>query len=88
MAKTFNQVYLESNEQVYSKAVNALTLLAKSVPGVSFSPVLAPNGKVDGTTSKYNVQRRKRPSVNTVANVKTGSTAAALAALDQFTITD
>lgn len=88
MAKLFNQVYLESNAQVYSKAVNALTLAAKNVPGVVFTPVLAPNGKVDGTTTKYNIQRRKRPKVNAVANANAGTTAAALAALDQFTITD
>lgn len=86
--KTWNQIYIESKESVYSKQVNALTLMAKSVPGVVFTPVLAPNGKVDATTTKYNVQRRKRPSVNTVANANAGTTAAALAALDQFSVAD
>lgn len=86
--KLFNQVYIESKEQVYSKAVNALTLMAKGVSGVEFTPVLAPNGKVDATTTKYNVQRRKRPTVNAVANPNTGSTAAALAVLDTFAKTD
>lgn len=88
MAKTFNDIIMEANQSVYSKKVNALILAAKGVPGVDFSPVLAPNGKTDGTTSKYTVQRRKRPAVNTVANANTGTTAAALAALDQFTESD
>lgn len=88
MAKTFNDIIMEAKDSVYSKKVNALILAAKNVPGVDFSPVLAPNGKTDATTSKYTVQRRKRPTVNTVADVNKGTTASALAALDQFTISD
>lgn len=88
MAKTFNDIIVEAKNEVYSKKVNALVIAAHNVPGVDFSPVLSPNGKTDGTTSQYTVQRRKRPAVNTVADVNTGTTASALAALDQFTISD
>lgn len=88
MAKLFNEAYMEANQAVYSNEVNALILLAKNVPGVKFQPVFAPNGKADRTTSQYNIQRRKRPAVNTVADANLGGTNAALAALDQFTITD
>ncbi len=82
MAKTFNQIILDAKETVYSAEANVLTVLAKANPMVTFQPQLMPNGvKAEG---KYLVQRRKRPSVNTVANAKVGTTAAALAALDQF----
>lgn len=86
--KTFNEAYIEAKNTVYSNSVNALILAAKNVPGVRFEPAFAPNGKVDGTSSQYNIQRRKRPTVNTVANANVGTTAAAMAALDQFTVND
>lgn len=88
MAKKFNDIFIEAKNEVYSNKVNALTLLAQNTPAVAFTPILAPNGKVDGSTSKYSVQRRKRPAVSTVANPNTGSTSDALAALDQFSKTD
>lgn len=84
MAKTFNQIYQEALANVYSKKVNALTLLAKQNSSVEFEPSLAPNGKVDATTTKYVVQRRKRPAVNVVATPNAGTTTSALAALDQL----
>lgn len=84
MAKKFNDIYKESKAKVYSKAVNALVIASKGVPGIIFDPMLSPNGKVDDTTSKYTIQRRKRPSVNTVVDPNTGSTKASLDSLDQF----
>lgn len=88
MAKKFNDIFIEAKEQVYSAPAQSLVVLASANSMVEFTPVLAPNGKADGTTSQYTIQRRKRPSVNTVANVNAGTTASALAALDQFTKTD
>lgn len=52
MAKNFNQLYTGSVEKVYSQAKFALVLLAKMNNAADFSAVLAPNGKVDGTTTK------------------------------------
>lgn len=89
MAKDFNVIYKESKAAVYSSPVNALFLLTRAVPGVEFSPVLAPNGGTTITaTSKYNIQRRMRPDVKAVANPNTGGTADALAVLDSFAKTD
>ena len=87
MAKTFLNLFKEVNEQVYSSASQALTVLAAANSSVEFTPNLAPNGAA-GTTSQYTVQRRKRPTVNTVANANTGTTSSALAALDQLTQVD
>lgn len=84
MAKNFNIAFKRVKEQVYSNEAQALVALAAANSSVEFTPILAPNGAVDGTTSKYNVQRKKRPTVNVVANANAGTTAAALAALDQF----
>lgn len=87
MAKKFLDLFQETKEQVYSDAALAIVLLASLNSVATFSPVLAPNG-AKGTTSQYTLQRRKRPSVNTVANANAGTTAAALAALDQFSKAD
>lgn len=87
--KNFNTVINEAKAKVYSNSVNALVLMAKGVAGVEFSPILAPNGVADGsTTSNYNVQRRKRFKSVAVANVNTGTTSAALALLDQMPKSD
>lgn len=89
MAKKFNDIYLEAKSSVYGSPSNVLTLLAKSNSQVEFTPVLKPGATAGAlaTSPEYTVQRRKRPSVNTVA-AQDGTTAKALAALDQFTVTD
>lgn len=84
MAKKFNIIFKRVKESVYSSEQQALTVLAAANSVVALDPILAPNGKVDGTTPKFTVQRKKRPTVNTVAKAQTGATADALAALDQF----
>ena len=88
MAKKFLELYKDVKETVYSKDAQALVLLASLNSCVEITPDLAPGGNVDGSTSQYKVQRRKRPSVNKVANANTGSTSSALAALDQFSKND
>ena len=88
MAKKFNEMYTELKAKVYNQAKYALVVAAAGNNAVNVAAILQPNGKVDGTTTQYNVQRRKRPGVNTVANATAGTTSAALAALDQFSIID
>lgn len=89
MAKKFNDIYLEAKSSVYGSPSNVLTLLAKSNSQVEFTPILKPGATAGDTTvaPQYSIQRRKRPSVNAVA-AQDGSTGKALAALDQFTVTD
>lgn len=85
MAKTFNNIYTEAKTKVYGSPSNFLTIMALNNTAVEFTPVLAPNGGTDlSATTKYTVQRRKRPSVKAVANANAGTTAAALAVLDSF----
>lgn len=86
-SKKFNVIYQRVKETVYSQPALALTVLAAANSAATFTPVLSPNG-VTATTSSYTLQRKKRPAVNTVANATAGTTAAALAALDQFSKED
>lgn len=85
MAKKFTDLYLKVKEIVYSQDAQSLVVLASMNTSADFTPVLAPNGSTGGSTSKYTLQRRKRPSApSAVANAKAGTTAAALAVLDSF----
>lgn len=86
MAKKFLDLFQETKETVYSNVAQAITVLASLNTAADFTPNLAPNGST--STSKYTLQRRKRPSVNTVAKPNSGATSDALAALDQFTTID
>lgn len=89
MAKTFNNIYKEAKQKVYTSPSTVLTLLAKQNSQVEFAPILAPNGGTDLTlTTKYTIQRRKRNTIKTVANANVGSTASALAVLDSFSKID
>lgn len=90
MAKKFNQVYKLAKETAYSSESTSLVLMASMNSVVDFTPVLAPNGKVDAgaTTAEYLIQRIKRIKAKDIANPNTGSTADALAALDTFSKVD
>lgn len=82
----FNIVYKVAKETAYSNAASALVVAASLNSSVDFSPVVAPNGTVDmgAASAEYNIQRIKRIKGSDVANVNTGTTGAALAALDTF----
>ena len=90
MPKTFNDIKIEANLKVYSKntLANILVELGKANSMATLTPVLAPNGKTDGTTSVYTVHRRKINNVKDVANPNTGATADSLAVLDSFDTID
>lgn len=90
MAKKFNIVYKAAKETAYANKAAALVLAASMNSVVDFVPVSAPNGTVDmgATTAEYNIQRVKRVKGADVANANTGTTAAALTALDTFSQVD
>lgn len=90
MAQDFNALILEAKTKVYSNPANSLIVLAKMNSQVDFTLSLRPGAKAGDITAdpEYKVQRRKRPTVNKVVNSNTGTSEAALAALDQFTKTD
>lgn len=86
--KTLNTIISETNTKVYTNPAYYNVMRAKMNSAAAFTPILAPNGKVDGTTTKYTLQRLKRPKVATVADVNAGTFKSATDALDQFSVKD
>lgn len=84
MAKKFTDIYKRYVTTVLKDRQNALLVLARMNTAAKIKEDLAPNGKTDGTTTQFTLQRRVRNSVKTVANPNSGTTTDALALLDSF----
>lgn len=80
MAKNTNILFVKAKAKVYSNEIFASVVLASLI-----NPLKV---RFLSQGIKVTVQRKKRPTLNTVANSEVGSTAASLAALDQFTKPD
>lgn len=82
--KKFNEIIRKAKTTILKNPSQVLLVLAKLNTAVKIVEDLAPDGKVDGTTTKVVVQRILRNIVKNVQNPNSGATADALALLDSF----
>lgn len=86
MAKKLSRVIKVAKTTTYANISTALVLAASMNSTVDFSIIQKPNGTAGdlSVSADYQIQRMKRIKAKNIANPNTGTTAAALAALDTF----